>query len=126
MAHSGVRILISEGDGVLLMALAENLRAAGFDVVEAGDGIQALNLLDYPDDIDLVVTSLGTAGVDGLEVARRARTHGHPVPVVFVSGRNDLPQAEAHPPARSRRLAKPFTTAALRQAIDDLLATPTT
>ena len=125
MGHSGVRILISEGDALLLMSLADDLRDAGFDVVEAGDGIEALNLLEYPDEIDLVVTSLGTAGADGMEVARRARTHGSPVPVVFVSGRNDLPQAQAHPPARSRRLAKPFSMTDLRKAVDDLLKQPT-
>jgi CheY-like chemotaxis protein len=100
------------------------LLTAGFDVVEARNGIEALDLLDYPDDIDLVVTSLGTAGADGMEVARQARTHGHPVPTVFVSGRSDLPEAEAHPPAQSQRLSKPFTTAALRSAIDDLLRPP--
>ena len=125
MAHSGVRILVSESDVLLLVTLAEDLRAAGFDVLEAETGIDALNLLDYPDDIDLVVTSLGTAGADGLEVARQARTHGHPVPTVFVSGRSDLPEAEAHPPARSRRLAKPFSMTDLRKAIDDLLNRPT-
>jgi CheY-like chemotaxis protein len=126
MGHSGVRILLSESDPVLLMALADDLRAAGFDVVEAGSGTEALDLLEYPDDIDLVVTSLGTAGADGMEVARRARTHGQPVPVVFTSGRSDLSEAEASPPARSQRLSKPFTNAALRRAINDLLAHPNT
>jgi DNA-binding response OmpR family regulator len=126
MDHSGVRILLSESDPVLLMAVADDLRGAGFEVLEAKDGIEALNLLDYPDDIDLVVTSLGTAGADGMEVARRARTHGSPVPVVFASGRHDLSEAEAQPPARSQRLSKPFTSAALREAINNLLERPFT
>ena len=124
MAHAGARILVAESDAILLMDLAASLREAGYNVFEAGNGLDALHLLDYPDEIDVVVTSLGTRGADGLEVARKARTHGEPVPVVFVSGRNDLPEAHAHPPARSHRLAKPFTVGALCNAIEDLLAHP--
>ena len=102
MDHSGVRILLSESDPVLLVALGDELRSVGFEVLEAGDGIEALHLLDYPDEIDLIITSLGIEGVDGMEVARRARTHGEPVPVVFVSGRSDLPQG---PRASARSVA---------------------
>ena len=36
MAHAGARILVVESDAILLMDLAENLREAGYDFVEAG------------------------------------------------------------------------------------------
>ena len=124
MKNGGARILVAERDAILLMDLAEALRAEGFDVLEAGNGLGALNLLDYPDDIDLVITSLPMAGADGHEIAKKARTHGAPVPVIFVSGRDDLSRAEAQLPARSHRLSKPFAMIDLHKAIDDLLKNP--
>ena len=120
----GARILVAESDPILLADLAAQLRELGFDVEEAETGSMALHLLDYPDDIDLIVTSLGIAGADGMEVASQARTHGQPVPVVFASGRHDLSSAQAPYPARSLRLSKPYDMVDLRKAIDDLLARP--
>jgi DNA-binding response OmpR family regulator len=124
MNTKGVRILIAEGNTLLLMDLSECLRQDGYEVFEAEDGTQALHLLDHPDDIDLIITSLGLDGADGMEVARKARTHGEPVPVIFASGRSDLPSAHAHPPARSHRICKPFVMADIRAAVADLLRQP--
>jgi CheY-like chemotaxis protein len=126
MQRRGVRILVAESNPLLLMAIGEILEADGYEVLTAEDGTQALHLLDHPDEIDLIITSLGIDGADGFELARKAKTHGQPVPVVFTSGRSDLPLATAHPPARSHRLEKPYNLTDLRKAIDDLLDHPGT
>jgi CheY-like chemotaxis protein len=89
-------------------------------VLAASAGNEALALLDDPDNVDLVVTAIRLSGADGIEIARRARTHGKAVPVVFASGSGDR-LADATAPAPYRRLAKPYSMEGLRAAVDELL-----
>jgi DNA-binding response OmpR family regulator len=114
------RILIVEGEPVIRLAIEDMLVEAGYEVLAASDGSKALELLDEPDDVDLVVTAIVLAGADGIEIAWRARTGGQAVPVVFASGHGDR-LATATSPAPNRRIAKPYTMEVLRAAVEELL-----
>jgi DNA-binding LytR/AlgR family response regulator len=89
-------------------------------VMAAPDGTGALELLDEPDHVDLVVTAIVLSGADGIEIAHSARTHGKAVPVVFESGHSGR-LAAAAAPAPFRRLAKPYNMDVLRAAVEELL-----
>jgi response regulator NasT len=81
------KILIADDDRVVLFTLAEGLREADFDVIEARDGLLALALCrsEAP---DLALLDIRMPGLDGLELARRLRENTK-VPFLFFSAYND-------------------------------------
>lgn len=83
-----LRIILVVEDDVDLRAMYRTaLRVAGFFVIEAGDGLQALRALDA-DPPDLVVLDLGLPTVSGYAVSAElaAQSHTRRIPVVVVTG----------------------------------------
>lgn len=81
------RILIADDERVVLFTLAEGLREAGFDVIEARDGLQALALC-RSEKPDLALLDIRMPGLDGLELAQRLRDETA-VPFLFFSAYGD-------------------------------------
>jgi CheY-like chemotaxis protein len=88
------RILIVEDDVLTRMALAEDLRDAGYSVVEASNADEAMaylnaavGYLNPESQIDLVFADIRMPGsMDGLELARRLRVERPQLPVILSSG----------------------------------------
>ena len=80
-------ILIVEDDVPLRTMWRTALRLEGFDVVEAGDGIEALRLIEVSPP-DLVLLDLGLPHVDGISVRQdiAAQVFSRNIPVVVVTG----------------------------------------
>jgi len=69
------------------MALAEDLRDAGYSVVEASNADEAMDYLNTGSQIDLVFSDIRMPGsMDGLELARRLRVERPALPVILASG----------------------------------------
>ena len=81
------KILVADDERVVLFTLAEGLREAGFEVIEARDGLQALALCQS-DAPDLALLDIRMPGLDGLELARRLRDETA-VPFLFLSAYGD-------------------------------------
>jgi DNA-binding response OmpR family regulator len=81
------RILIVEDDADLRRMFRMALIVAGYDVEEAGDGIEALQLVENRTP-DLVVLDLILRALDGLSVQQElaARALTQHIPVVIVTG----------------------------------------
>jgi signal transduction histidine kinase len=90
-AHSRApRILVADDDTGSRALLRMILTGQGYDVVEAGDGVAALDAV-AAGGIDLVVLDVVMPGLDGFDVCRAIRgdlglLH---VPVVFLTGLDD-------------------------------------
>jgi DNA-binding response OmpR family regulator len=82
-------ICVIEDDEVIAGAVAARLRAEGFDVEVAADGLGGVELCDRTRP-DLVVLDLMLPGLDGLEVCRRVQ-RDRPVPVLMLTARDDEP-----------------------------------
>lgn len=82
------RVLVVDDSPLTRELISNLLEAVGYDTVMAGDGAEALDLVDVHA-LDLVVTDLEMPGVDGLELTRRLK--GHPahsrLPVVILTTR---------------------------------------
>ena len=77
------RVLVVDDDTTVREVVVSYLRAAGHDVLEAGDGQGALTVMrDKP--AELVVLDLMMPGIDGLEVCRRLRQTGN-VPIIMLT-----------------------------------------
>src|SRR5579872_2544377 len=81
MAH----ILVVEDEPQLAALVREALIAAGYSVSVAGDGIDALRLLETHA-ADLVILDWMLPGIDGLEVCRRIRARSI-TPILMLTAR---------------------------------------
>lgn len=92
--HDRPLILCIEDEADLLEDIAEELKEADFSVMLAGDGDQALRLLDEsrPDLILCDITMPGMSGYDLLNVLRQTRPDLSDVPFVFLTAQTDPKQ----------------------------------
>jgi diguanylate cyclase (GGDEF)-like protein len=94
MNESATRVLLVDDDPAMLRLLATWLEAAGYTVVKASDGNQALAAVEA-DCPDFIITDWEMPHVNGLELCRRVREMSlpHYVHVLFVtvrSGREEM------------------------------------
>ncbi len=80
-------ILVVDDEPQIVRLVRDHLEAAGFSVLEAGDGRGAVRVAgsEHP---DLVVLDLGLPGLDGLDVTRSLRKD-NPVPIIMLTARSD-------------------------------------
>jgi two-component system, cell cycle sensor histidine kinase and response regulator CckA len=116
-------ILLVEDEASLRNLAARALRARGFHVMLAGDGAEALRLLDTEHErVDLLVTDVVMPNMDGRELADRLRARIPGLKVLFLSGYMDdalLRRGVAE--ANETLLLKPFTPSSLAQRVREVL-----
>jgi two-component system KDP operon response regulator KdpE len=79
------RVLVVEDERALLRALAMNLTARGYEVIEAATGTRALAAAAV-DEPDVILLDLGLPDLSGLDVIRGVRKYAS-VPIVVLSAR---------------------------------------
>jgi CheY-like chemotaxis protein len=100
-------VLIVEDEFLLRMHAVDMIAAAGFEVVEAGNADQAIEILEARRDIGVVFTDIQMPGsMDGLKLARAVRGRWPPIKIVATSGRVSV--AETELPEGGRFLPKPY------------------
>ena len=79
------RILVVEDDEAIADVIRRSLRVEGHEVQSAGDGVEALSLVEQfvP---DLIVLDLGLPRLDGIEVLKRVRAESD-VPILILTAR---------------------------------------
>lgn len=85
---SGVgRILFVEDEDAVRGVAARLLRARGYEVIEACDGEEALELaIEHAGTIDLLISDVIMPGMDGPTLLKKARGYLGDAPVMFISG----------------------------------------
>lgn len=79
-------ILVAEDDASACRLMCEVLRQAGYQPFPAGDGAQALELMEHRH-IDLAVVDLTMPQMDGLTFTRTVREGGSSLPILMVTAR---------------------------------------
>ncbi|GAA2003649.1 response regulator transcription factor [Nocardioides kribbensis] len=113
-------VLVVDDDLTVREVVVSYLRAHGHEVVEAGDGEAALELMGSRP-ADLVVLDLMLPGIDGLEVCRRLRSSGD-VPVVMLTAlgeEGDRVAGLEH--GADDYVSKPFSPRELALRVDSVL-----
>jgi CheY-like chemotaxis protein len=78
-------ILLVEDDAASRYAFARLLRGQGYEVIEAGDGNEAVALLDgLP--VDLVITDMVLPKINGLHLVSLIQARRPGIPIVLMSG----------------------------------------
>ena len=84
-ALAGARILLVDDDNAVREVTAEALREVGYEVLEAGSGAAALEVLEALK-IDLLIIDLAMPGMSGAQLATRVRANSPHLPILFVTG----------------------------------------
>src|SRR6266542_2785857 len=118
-----MRILVVDDDTAVRESLGRALRLEGYQVHLAGDGAEALELLQgNGNDPDLVVLDVLMPNIDGLEVCRRLRRAGSRVPVLMLTARDEVTDRVAGLDAGADDyVVKPFALAELLARVRALL-----
>jgi len=118
------RILVADDDDLLRRFLLTGLRAAGFDVVAAADGSEALGLFREQGPFDVLLLDEEMPELSGRAVLRRLRIEQETLPAVLFSGDLMLTEAEQDALGVSALVRKPCGLAALVEALCQALASP--
>ena len=81
-------LLVVDDEPNIRELLSTSLRFAGFDVVSAANGAEALKLAEQAEP-DLLVLDVMLPDMDGFTVTRRLRQADRHIPVVFLTARDD-------------------------------------
>ena len=119
---NGRRVLLVEDEPAVRTLTARILRGAGYEVVEAPGGQEALAV--GGDGVDVLLTDLVMPGMSGKEVAETLRAQVAELPVLYMSGyTEDALLREGIRDDRIAVLEKPFTADglldALRRTLED-------
>ncbi|WP_018260713.1 ATP-binding protein [Methylobacterium sp. WSM2598] len=116
----GRTVLLVEDEGSVRSTIAERLRDAGYDVLEAGDGPAGLAILAGAARVDLLLTDVGLPGLNGRQLAEDARAQRPTLPVLFITGYAGLALEGALPPGMAA-IAKPFPLDALADRVGAII-----
>lgn len=119
MMHSTAdgTVLIVEDDVPLKDALVSTLEDAGYGVLAAGDGGEAMQILGESA-VDLVVTDVQMAPVDGHELLKRMSRKRPDIPVLMMTAFGTIDQAvDAMRGGAVDYLVKPFEAEELRDRV---------
>ena len=101
-------VLVVEDELLLRMDAVDMIRAAGFEVIDAGTADEAIEILEARTDITVVFTDIQMPGsMDGLKLAKAVRGRWPPIKIIATSGRVHV--AETDLPEGGRFLPKPYS-----------------
>jgi two-component system chemotaxis response regulator CheY len=116
-------VLVVDDSVSLRQVLAIALRGGGYDVLEAGDGAAALELLDGRT-IDLVISDVNLPRMDGIAFLRalKGKTDYRFTPVIMLTTETQQARKDEGRAAGARAwVAKPFQPAQLLDAVARLV-----
>ncbi len=128
-ASKSATILVAEDEATLREFVSRNLRARGFSVIEATNGLEAMGAFAQSH-VDLLILDLMMPRMDGLEVVRRVRETSM-APIIVLSALDaDRDKLAAFDQGADDYLTKPFSVeelmARVRAALRRSLWTPST
>ncbi|AVO46412.1 response regulator [Phreatobacter cathodiphilus] len=122
-----VPLLVVEDEALLLLDVQDGLEGAGYAVLGAASGREALALMDiHLDSIRALVTDIdiGSDSITGWDLAQRAREAKPHLPVIYMTGAS-ADQWTSRGVPHSVLLHKPFASAQLITAVSQLLNSST-
>ncbi|MFJ3681304.1 PAS domain-containing protein [Pseudomonas sp. NPDC090208] len=116
-------VLVVDDEPTVRLFVSETLSGLGYTVIEAADGLAALQLLQSDARIDLLITDVGLpGGIDGRQLAEEGRWCRSTLPVLFMTGYAE-PQvfSASSQGSPGKVLTKPFALEVLTREVNALL-----
>ena len=115
------KVLILEDEVSIRSFFVINLKRAGYEVVEAGTGEEALELLKTNPDVGVAILDIMLPGIDGFEVCRSIRVTDKKIGIIMLTARSqEMDKITGLMTGADDYMTKPFSPAELTARIDAL------
>jgi CheY-like chemotaxis protein len=120
------RVIVADDEAHILHVVSMKLQNAGYEVLTAVDGEEALELCSS-EGPDLLITDYQMPMMTGLELCKqlRASENTRDIPTIMLTARGfDIDPGQMEEAGIATVLAKPFSPRELLGKVDELLAAP--
>ena len=115
------KVLVLEDESSIRGFIVINLRRAGYEVVEAESGEEALERLRENPDVRVVLLDIMLPGIDGFEVCRRIRAGNTKIGIIMLTARSqEMDKVTGLMTGADDYVTKPFSPAELTARVDAL------
>ena len=116
------KVLVLEDESSIRSFIVINLRRAGYEVIEAGTGEEALEMLQQHSDIRVALLDVMLPGIDGFEVCRRIRATNSRIGIIMLTARSqEMDKVTGLMTGADDYVTKPFSPAELTARVDALM-----
>lgn len=116
------KVLVLEDEANIRGFIVINLRRAGYEVVEAESGEEALEKLKAQKDIRVALLDVMLPGIDGFEVCRRLRANDANIGIIMLTARSqEMDKVTGLMTGADDYVTKPFSPAELTARVDALM-----
>lgn len=118
---SRIAVLVVEDEPLIRMDLVDDLTERGFEVFEASNASQAIQILKENSAVQILFTDVEMPGsMDGVMLAAAVRDRWPPIQIVVTSGNRLINPSEL--PSNSRFFTKPCNVEMLASAFREMAA----
>ena len=115
------KVLVLEDESSIRSFIVINLRRAGYDVIEAETGEEALEKLKENPDTKVALLDIMLPGIDGFEVCRRIRATNSKIGIIMLTARTqEMDKVTGLMTGADDYVTKPFSPAELTARVDAL------
>ena len=115
------KVLVLEDESSIRSFIVINLRRAGYDVIEAETGEEALDKLKENPDTRVALLDIMLPGIDGFEVCRRIRAMDNKIGIIMLTARTqEMDKVTGLMTGADDYVTKPFSPAELTARVDAL------
>ncbi len=116
------KVLVLEDESSIRSFIVINLRRAGYEVVEAESGEEALEKLKVHSDVRVALLDIMLPGIDGFEVCRRIRATNSSIGIIMLTARSqEMDKVTGLMTGADDYVTKPFSPAELTARVDALM-----
>ncbi|MBQ1674986.1 MAG: response regulator transcription factor [Oscillospiraceae bacterium] len=116
------KVLVLEDEFSIRSFIVINLRRAGYEVVEAETGEEALEKLESHRDTRVALLDVMLPGIDGFEVCRRIRVTNPHIGIIMLTARaQEMDKVTGLMTGADDYVTKPFSIAELTARVDALM-----
>ena len=115
------KVLVLEDESSIRSFIVINLRRAGYEVIEAESGEEALERLKEHPDTRVALLDIMLPGIDGFEVCRRIRATNTKIGIIMLTARSqEMDKVTGLMTGADDYVTKPFSPAELTARVDAL------
>ena len=115
-------ILVAEDESAIREFITINLRLAGYEIIEASDGLQAIEKFNSNSHkIDIAVLDIMMPGCDGIEVCKHIRSRNLQTGIIFLTAKTqEHDKVSGLISGADDYITKPFSTTELMARVETL------
>ena len=115
------KLLVLEDEEAIRAFVVLNLKRAGYDIIEAATGEEALEKYEHNPDLDIAVLDVMLPGISGIEVCKSLRASNQKIGIIMLTAKaQETDKVEGLMSGADDYLAKPFSPLELIVRVDSL------